>query len=381
MKLTAMIYFDNSATTSPKPESVRRAVARALAGYSVNPGRGGYRRSVDCAEHIYRVRQAIADYFGAAGAENVVFTKNCTESVNIAMKGTIKKGDHFIISSLEHNAVYRTAVALRTAGATFDIAEVTDDDEQTLEQFARLIRPQTKAICCTHASNVCGRILPIKMIGELCFSHGIRFIVDAAQSAGVVPIHCGDMHIDCLCIAPHKGLYAPMGTGVLITDASPAPLIHGGTGSESVLPEQPDYTPDKYESGTVNVPGIFGIGAGLDFVKAHPHMQRDERTLSEYIHKALGKVGDVALYTQADDWHVPMITFNIGDVPSEEAAARLAQCGIAVRAGLHCAPLAHNHIGTGEWGAVRATPCAFTKKADADRLIECVRKIAAGGTQ
>ena len=371
-----MIYFDNSATTSPKPIAVKNAVMRALNQNSVNPGRGGYKASLDTSQMIYDVREKVSDYFNAGGADNVIFTKNCTESINIAMQGIIGKGERFIISSLEHNAVYRTAAELKRLGADYDIAEIADDDEKTLQNFERLIFPETRAIICLHASNVTGRILPIEQIGKLCKQRSLIFIVDAAQTAGVLPIDIKRMNIDYLCIAPHKGLYAPMGTGILISDERPKPLIFGGTGSNSISDAQPDFTPDKYESGTLNVPGICGIGAGIDFVKSNYGILNNERKIAEYMDKALRKIKGVTVYSTVDDRHVPIVTFNINGIPSEQTANLLAKHNIAVRAGLHCAPLAHKSIGTLQSGAVRAAPGAFTTMNDAKIIISAIKNIA-----
>lgn len=348
----------------------------ALEHNSVNPGRGGYKASLDTSQMIYDVRQKVSDFFNANGAENVIFTKNCTEAANIAMQGIIGKGDHFVISSLEHNAVYRTAAALKQRGASYDIADVSDNDEQTLQNFEGLIKPNTKAIICTHASNVTGKILPIEQIGQISRKHSLIYIVDAAQTAGVEPIDIKGCNIDCLCVAAHKGLYAPMGTGILISDERPRPLIFGGTGSNSVSEEQPEFTPDKYESGTLNVAGICGIGAGIDFVHAHPNIAKCERMLAKYIDNALRGIDKVTVYSAADESHVPIVTFNIDGMQSEETAKMLAEKDIAVRAGLHCAPLAHKSIGTLQIGAVRAAPGAFTTVQDANKLICAVRAIA-----
>lgn len=371
-----MIYFDNSATTSPKPLIVRNAVMRALNHNSVNPGRGGYKASLDTSQMIYNVRQKLSDYFNADSADNVIFTKNCTESINIAMQGVIKPEKHFIISSLEHNAVYRTAAELKRRGADYDIADVSDDDDITLQNFERLVFPETKAIICLHASNVTGRILPIERIGALCKRHSLIFIVDAAQTAGVLPIDVKLSNIDCLCIAPHKGLYAPMGTGVLISNELLDPLIFGGTGSNSISDSQPDFTPDKYESGTLNVPGICGIGAGIDFLRQNGSIAQRERRLAKFIDSELRKINGVSVYSKADVQHVPIVTFNISGIPSEQTAKLLAKRNIAVRAGLHCAPLAHKSIGTLQSGAVRAAPGAFTTMNDAKMLISTIKNIA-----
>lgn len=370
-----MIYFDNAATSSPKPMSVINAARNAMINYSVNPGRGGYERSIKCSEMIYDVREKSAELFNAKSAENIIFTQNCTTALNIVMQGLINSSDHFIISSLEHNAVYRTAVALKERGAWFDVANVYDNNEQTAAEFERLIKPNTKAIVCTHASNITGQILPIIKIGEICDRYDLIFIVDAAQTAGIIDIDIQKMHIDYLCIAPHKGLYAPLGTGILISDGKPDPLIFGGTGSNSISEYQPEFTPDKYESGTLNVPGIAGIGAGIDFIKRNKSAIKREKRLSERMHNELSKIDGVSIYSKADENHVPICLFNINGLSSEETAQKLADRGIAVRAGLHCAPLAHKYIDTKDGGAVRAAFSVFNNESQVDMFVKSVRQI------
>ena len=235
-----MIYLDNAATTGKKPPEVIRAVDNALRIYSANPGRGGHKPSMSASAAVYSVRKKLADFFGASGPENVVFTMNCTHSINTVLKGVLKKGDHAVTSSLEHNAVVRPLVK---TGAAFDVAAVSlTDDNLTLSEFERKIRPETRLVICTGASNVLGKTLPIGKIGALCRARGVLFAVDAAQTAGVLPINMREMNIDYLCIAPHKGLYAPMGVGVLICEQPiENTLIEGGTGTNSAETVQPDF--------------------------------------------------------------------------------------------------------------------------------------------
>ena len=247
-----MIYFDNAATTFPKPPAVVQAVREALVRYGANPGRSGHDLSMQTAQKIYECREKLATLF-CCQSEQIVFTKNCTESVNIAIKGMLRPGDHLIISDLEHNAVYRVAEALRRAGLiTYDVAAVTASDEQTVLNFERLIRPNTRMIACTHASNVFGFRLPVEKIGAMAHRRGLLMVVDAAQTAGLLTIDLSRMHIDYLCMPGHKGLYGPAGTGVLIINNSllPQSLCQGGTGSLSMEPEMPDFLPDRLESGT-----------------------------------------------------------------------------------------------------------------------------------
>ncbi|MBQ2675814.1 MAG: aminotransferase class V-fold PLP-dependent enzyme [Clostridia bacterium] len=372
-----MIYLDNAATTSPKPQNVKNSVSFALQNYCANPGRSGHTLSENCAEMIYNTRSKVADFFGVSTPEKVVFTQNCTQSLNILINGLFKAGDHIIISCYEHNAVSRPTFAFSKKGGSFDVAYVYDDDEQTVKSFKSKIKRNTKAIICTHASNVFGKKLPIERLGKLCREYGLLMIVDAAQTAGVVDINCEKMNIDYLCIAPHKGLYAPMGVGILVTDNKPEPFVLGGTGSVSVDLNQPDFTPDKYESGTVNVPAIAGISAGIDFVKKSKVLYDHELRLVTAVYDELKNNEKIRFYHHRPDRsYVPVISFNISDVSSEKVAARLNDFGIAVRAGLHCAPMAHYYMGTQKQGTVRVCPSVFTMDSDIEKFISVTNKIA-----
>ena len=286
-------------------------------------------------------------------------------------------------SSLEHNAVMRPLAKLEKSGVKVDMFEVVIGDKAaTFRSFLNTVEPDTKLVVCTHASNVIGAVMPIKEIGSFCRERGIIFVVDAAQTAGVLDIDIEDMCIDLLCAAPHKGLYAPMGTGLLIIgDRLPDTLIEGGTGTNSINPIQPAEPPERYESGTLNLPGIAGIAAGVDFVtaKTAKRIREHENTLARQISSGLGRIGGVRLYCERDDENfVPVIPFNIGAMNSVEAAALLDERGIAVRAGLHCAPNAHRRLGTIEQGAVRVCPSAFTAAQDVNKLLNAVDIIAAG---
>lgn len=374
-----MIYLDNAATTSPKPKSVIQAVDNALTEYCANPGRSGHAMSAHVAEMIYNTRKKTADFFGASDPQNIVFTLNCTMALNTVIQGLFKCGDHVIISSLEHNAVFRPVWYMRKyCGVCFDIADVSFDDMQTLKNFKKLLKPNTKAIICTYASNVFGIRLPIKALGRLCKEYGLILIVDAAQAAGVVDINCKRDNIDYLCIAPHKGLYAPMGTGILITDEKPNPLVFGGTGTLSMQPQQPPEPPERFESGTVNVAGIAGIYAGIDFVeKRRFDIYFHEMFLIRKLYKTLKQNPNVILYTPEPDIrdYVPVLSFNIKDKSSEEVASVLSERGFATRAGLHCAPLAHECMGTIDMGTVRVCPSVFTTESDIDKFSDTVNEI------
>jgi cysteine desulfurase family protein len=377
-----MIYLDNAATTSPKPQSVSAAVYRAVHFFSANPGRGGHRLSVTTARQIYRARTNIADFFRVPREENVIFTPGCTASLNMVMKGVLKKGDHVIISSMEHNSVLRPLEKLKQMGlVTYSIAAVDTDHDKTVDHFRRQINERTRLILCTHASNVFGTILPIERLCALAHSYGILFCVDAAQSAGVLEINVEDSGFDFVCCAGHKGLYGPMGTGLLLIggDTLPDTLIEGGTGSASADPLMPAYTPDRYESGTLNVPGILGLSAGVDFVRARgmDSIYRHELSLMRFAYEKLSRISGVLLYTgyPTEYQTAPVLSFSVKDKSSEDVAAYLDQhYDIAVRAGLHCAPLAHRTMGTEERGTVRVSPSVFTSRQDIQILVNAVNK-------
>jgi len=347
-----VIYLDNAATTYPKPYSVRLAVDDCLKNFSANPGRGGHELSLKASEKVYLCRKKIAKFFGCEREENVIFTPNCTTSINMVLKGVLNRGDHVICSALEHNAVLRPLNKLSKMGVQVDVARVFPGDFMaTVNSFEALIKHNTKLIICTHASNVFGAILPISRIGEICKIHGILFCVDAAQTAGVLDINMKNMGIDFLCVAPHKGLYAPMGTGLLLMKSGiENTIIEGGTGSFSRLMEQPSMLPDKFESGTVNLSGIMGISAGIDFVNSHRRIYQSELRKIQKCYDAFKKSDGIELYNERPEENLfaPVLSFNFKGVPSEEAGAKLNDFGIATRPGLHCAPLAHRFLGTEE---------------------------------
>ena len=314
----------------------------------------------------------------------MIFTNNCTAALNTVIRGTLKEGDHVIISSLEHNAVLRPVADLKDRGVEYSVASVIEgDNDKTLDNFRSQIKGNTRMVVCTHASNVFGVRLPIERIGAMCRIYGILFCVDAAQTAGVMPISLKDSDIDYLCTAGHKGLYGPMGTGVLVinSETTPKSLIQGGTGSFSSELAQPDVLPDKYESGTPNVSGIAGLNEGVKFVlnKGISNIRAHETELAQRLYIGLSKNSRVILYTEppSSGGHAPVISFNIKGMDSEEVAEALNQrFNIAVRAGLHCAPLAHQSLGTAESGTVRAVMSVFNSAPQIDYFLNSVNKIA-----
>lgn len=378
-----MIYLDNAATTWPKPVSVETAMTTALRQYGANPGRGGHRMSIDTAEQVYACREKLAETFGLDDPSRVVFTCNCTASLNAVIKGLLSDGDHAVISDLEHNSVLRPLTALASRGITYTVAKVYDyDASRTVESFRRAIQNNTKLVLCTHASNVFGTVLPIREIGQLARAYGIPFAVDAAQSAGVIPIDMEADGIDYLCMPGHKGLYGPMGTGVLLCRDSRClhTLVEGGTGSESLSSTQPKDLPDRLESGTVNVPGICGLYAGISFVRRYgiEKIHRYELQQIAYLYETLADHPKILLYTPHPAAYKtsPILSLNVAGMPAEQTAALLSCEGVAVRAGLHCAPLAHAHHGTLPYGTVRFAPSVFTSEREMKKVCELLIKIS-----
>ncbi len=377
-----MIYFDNAATTSPKPKSVRDAVAFAVEKLSANPGRSGHDMSMAASDLVYQCRKTAADFFGVPEPERVIFTGNCTHSINTVIKGLAIKSGNIVTSSLEHNAVMRPLEKCKRNGCTIRVAEVfLDDAAATVRSFARLIDDQTKLVICTHASNVCGVILPIEQIGRLCHDRRVPFAVDAAQTAGVLPIDCEAMNIDFLCAPGHKGLYGPMGTGLLVCNADlPDTLMEGGTGNFSIHLTQPEDYPERLESGTLNLPGIAGLKAGLQFVeqKNPVRIHEYEMSLIQTAYKGLKNIRGVTLYTPfpTKELYVPVLSFNIGSMHSNDGAARLNDAGFALRPGLHCAPSAHRRLGTISYGTIRMSTSVFNRMQDVNQFLSTVSNIA-----
>jgi len=378
-----MIYLDNAATSFPKPQSVTDAMCLAQRNYGANPGRGGHALSVRAGETVYRCREKLAEHFGCK-SENVAFTWNCTAALNTAIKGVLRKGDHVIISSLEHNSVLRPVHALSEKGIiSYSVAKVNPlDDNETLRNFAFHIKENTRAIITTHVSNVFGTVLPVEKLCALCKARGLLFILDGAQSAGSHIINLEKTGIDILCLPGHKGLLGPMGTGaVLFGDGIyPEALLQGGTGSHSLSPLQPDVYPDKLESGTVNLPGIAGLYQGVCFLEkfgGERAVLQKESELIKILNEDLSVVPGVrALREMQGGKSSNLLSFNLGDLHSEYVASLLDKKGIAVRAGYHCSYLAHKTCKTSEKGCIRASVGIFNDKKDVKNLVFCLNKIA-----
>lgn len=378
-----MIYLDNAATTYPKPLAVRQAVAEALQCYGANPGRGGHRLSMVTAAQIYACREALSDFFHVGDSSRVIFTMNCTGALNTLLKGLLKPGDHVIVSGMEHNSVMRPLYALASKGITYtEAVHAPQEIPYITERIRHAIQPNTRLILCMHASNVFGYRFPIREIGKLAKTYGVFFAVDAAQSAGILPIDMAADAIDFLCVPAHKGLYGPMGCGALLCRSEEwlVPLVEGGTGSQSLLQTQPEDLPDRLESGTVNVPGICGLHAGVQWVNRQGVQELAEREMAgiQWLYHRLANTDGVRLYTPYPrlETAVPVLSLNVRDVPAEEVAAQLNRSGIAVRAGLHCAPAAHRCMGTLDTGTVRICPSAFTTPAELEKTFRNLNQIA-----
>lgn len=377
-----MIYLDNSATSFPKPRCVVDAVNEAVLSYG-NYGRSSYRMAIETTEKVHECREKVARLFNVKN-EKVVFTHNCTMSLNMAIKGLAKKGSHFIISDLEHNAVLRPLETLKAKGiCDYTIAKTDRDAFKTLKNFEKCVNSNTIAIVCTGASNVFGMITPYQLLGDLAHKHGLKFILDGAQVAGIKKIDLKRDNIDILCCAGHKGLYGPSGIGLLVLNDNIDldTIIEGGTGSNSLNYKQPDFMPDRLESGTPNIPGIIGLSSALDFIEGIGinKIFNHERHLMRYLYNGISNNRNITLYS--GDYSncrdsVPILSFNIKDINSDKVSGMLADNGICVRAGLHCAPLAHKKLGTENTGCVRISPSIFTKKNQIEFTINSLIKIA-----
>lgn len=380
-----MIYFDSAATSYPKPPSVRRAVSEAMVKYGGNPGRSGHSLSLASSQAVFSVREKAARMFGAL-PENVIFTSNCTHSINMAVKGlaerSLRSGRriHVIISELEHNSVARPVHELTKRGLFYSVARVPDDDGACIAEFERLINPATRAVVCTLGSNVTGQLLPFRRIGELCRRRGICFIADGAQACGVVPVNMAQDGINILCMPGHKGLFGMSGTGLMITDGK-YPLYHimeGGTGSTSLELEQTPFLPEGLESGTVNTVGIVSVGAGIDFIEKTglENIHRKEETICRAFIDELENVPGVHVYRKPQGNYLPIVLFNIDGYNPEEAAGILSGRGFALRGGLHCSGLGHKAAGTLPDGGIRFAPSWFNTVNEARLLARNVAELA-----
>lgn len=378
-----MIYLDNGATTFPKPVQVKNRINFAMNNFGANPGRSGYQMSMQTAQEVYACRRDAAIFFGAKNEECVIFQPSCTQALNVIIKGFLKEGDHVVVSDLEHNAVMRPLEKLSAKGdINYTVAKTfACDDSATVKSFQEAMNSRTKLVICTGASNVFGIRLPIAKIAKVAHDSGAKICVDCAQIAGVVPINVEQDKLDFICAPGHKGLLGPMGTGLLIFRKEELidTLIEGGTGTSSIDFSQPFELPERFESGTQNIPGIAGLRAGIDFLNKTgiENIRKKEMNHIKLIYDELEKISDVKLYTEKpkEPFFVPVLSFNIKNVNSEEVGEYLAQHGIAVRCGLHCAPSAHEKMGTLD-GTVRVSPSYFTKEEEIRFFLQKIKKFS-----
>lgn len=376
-----MIYLDNAATSFPKPEKVYRVMDDCMRNYCANPGRAGHKMALDAGRGIHKTRELICKLFNIDNPMQIVFTSNATDSLNLAIKGALKPGDHVITTSMEHNSMIRPIKELEKIGVRNTIVMCDQQGKIDINKIKKAIRRNTKMIAMTHASNVTGTIMPIEEVGKIAKERRLIFLVDAAQSAGVYKIDVEQMGIDLLAVPGHKGLMGPQGTGILYMaeGLKLRQLKEGGTGSKSELLTQPDIIPDRYESGTPNTPGIIGLGAGIEFVlnEGIEKIQKHEKELTAYMLEELKKIDKIKIYgPQNAEEQASVISINIVDEDSSEISYILdKEFDIGVRSGLHCGPLAHKTVGTLEPGTVRFSLGYFNTKTEVKKAIEALKKI------
>ncbi len=379
-----MIYLDNAATSFPKPPQVIRAMNDFLERAGGNPGRSGHRLSVEAGRIVYDAREAIAELFGARDPLRVIFTLNATHALNLALRGTLRAGDRVVTTGIEHNAVMRPLRALEREGVRVVVVPCARDGSLDLDALRDALRLGARLVVVNHASNVVGTILPVAEIARLAHAAGALVLVDAAQTAGVVPIDIEAMGIDLLAFTGHKGLYGPPGTGGLVlgerVDAAIIePLMRGGTGSRSEFEEQPDELPDKFECGTPNGVGIAGLGAGVRFVleRGIETIRADEVELTRALIEGLSEIPGVTVYGTRDaELQTATVSFTVANRRVSDIGWRLdEEFGVLCRVGLHCAPAAHRTIGTFPEGTVRFASSVFTTLEEIRAALDAVRRI------
>lgn len=376
------IYLDNAATSYPKPNQVAKSIYDFMVNNGTSSGRGSYKMAIKSDFLVYETRKLIGELFNFKNPKNVIFTSNVTESINLALRGILKKGDHVITSSLEHNAVWRTLKTLEKE-INIEITKVPANEYgyTNPNDVKNSIKENTKLIVFTHASNVLGTIQPIKEIGKIAKENNILFLVDTAQTAGVLNIDINENNIDLLAFTGHKSLFGPMGTGGLIvnTDYEINPLKAGGTGGDSKYEYQPEYYPNKLETGTLNVSGIVGLRESIKFINNETidKIYKKEKKLISYALKKLQEVENIKIYgPQNEEDIVGVISFNIDNISAEEVVYNLdMKHNIMVRAGLHCSPNAHELIGTKDTGTVRVGIGYFNEFNDIDKLVFALNDI------
>ncbi len=377
------VYLDNAATSHPKPDAVLRAVQRAMTEDNGNPGRSGHRRALSGARTMIDCREALAQLLHASDPFDIMFQFNCTDALNQGLKGALHKGDHVITSLIEHNSVLRVLEGLRLRGQIeLTLLEPEMDGRMDPEKFYRAAKPNTALIALTQASNVTGVIQPVRAVGDVARRLGVRYLVDGAQGLGLTPVDVARDGISLYAFPGHKGLLGPQGSGGLYI----APgyelntLREGGTGSSSESMRQPSERPERYESGTVNLPGIAGMGAGARYVIEHEaEIHAKEAALRDQLMRGLRRIAGVEIYCDRGAPRTAVVSFNVSDHTSGAVADALDRQGYCVRGGLHCAPGTHRVLGTLTRGAVRASLGAGNTAAEVEGFLAAVSEVARSG--
>ncbi len=377
-----MIYFDNAATTMRKPECVIEAVAAAMRSLG-NAGRGVHEASLEASRTIFDTRCLMADFFGAENPKQIAFTANSTEALNIAIKGLFEPGDHVITTVLEHNSVLRPLYELQEKGVRVSFVGCSGSGQPDYDAFETLIDGDTKGIVCTHGSNLTGNLVDIARVGRIARSHGLLFVVDASQTAGVFPINVREMQIDVLCFTGHKSLMGPQGTGGLYVreGLKVRPLLSGGSGVQTYSRTHPAEMPTALEAGTLNGHGIAGLHAAVEYIRETGMnvIREKEQALMRQFHEGVSRNPKIRVYGDFSDYNrCPVVALNIGDYDSSEVSDELFMTyGIATRPGAHCAPLMHEALGTVSQGAVRFSFSYFNTEEEVSQALDALAELTA----
>lgn len=376
-----MIYFDNAATSLQKPETVIEAVTEAMKSLG-NASRGAHSAALGSNRMVYETRELLAELFHIDDPSRIAFTMNATESLNIAIAGIFRPEDHVITTVMEHNSVLRPLYRMEESGTELSFLQADKKGNISYEELENAIRSNTRAVICTHASNLTGNVLDLEKIGEICKKHRLLFLVDASQTAGIIPIDVQKMKISVLCFTGHKGLLGPQGTGGIYVapGINIRPLVVGGSGVQSYLKTQPDEMPARLEAGTLNAHGIAGLHEAVSYIieKGVEQIYQEEHEKTDYFYRMIRSIPDIHIYGDPEaELHAPIIALNIGDYDSAQVADELMETyGIATRAGAHCAPLMHQALGTQKQGAVRFSFSQFNTRKELDTGIQALRELA-----
>ena len=375
-----MVYLDNAATTWPKPRSVLNAMTDSIDKFGANPGRSGHSMSIAATEKIFECRELISDFFSLGNPSNVVFTQNATHALNIVIRGILKKGDHAICTAMDHNSVLRP-IFDGLDNVEVSVIEADGAGEIDADSIHKSIRPNTRLVVMTHISNVCGTVMPVEKTAKICRENNIMFLLDASQSAGIIDINIQKLGIDFLATSGHKGLYGPMGTGILCinTDELPTPILLGGTGSNSLELVQPSELPDRYESGTLNLPGICGLCSGIAFVKKYTpeNIYRHEMKLAARLLSGLESIDGIKIIGKSGIFGRSGVVSFVSDrfAPSDIASQLDKKYSVAIRSMFHCAGLAHDFLHTKNGGTARISVGIFNTMHDIDYLLYSLNEL------